>query len=287
VIELNPILQTAPVALVVLDDEDLIGEANGKAVAMGLLVGTTLGSYMSGLEEKFIDHVRHQADSQLYRLDFEHGEKRCRATVEENNGDFYVWLQDVSEQLVLADEIRRLKHPDTRKMRQINQLAVTAAGYSELLDVMLADSDNLGEEKLNMVRQYQRELTKNLSAIPRVVANNKTETKKGSVLVADHNAALTELISELLRAEGYKVVGFSDPDTALKYYRVNEHNIHKAVVDEGLICENDVSLVSTLQTASQDLGLVVLSGDSDSSDHGKVRKPLDFRMLLDAMEDFS
>ena len=121
-IELNPILQTAPVALVVLDDDDLIGQANGKAVAMGLLVGTTLSSYISGLEEKFIDHVRHQPDSQLYRLDFEHGEKRCRASVEENSGDFYVWLQDVTEQLVLADQIRRLKHPDSKKMRQINQL---------------------------------------------------------------------------------------------------------------------------------------------------------------------
>ena len=38
----------------------------------------------------------------------------------------------------------------------------------------------------------------------RVVTNNKTEKKKGSVLVADQNDALTELISELLRDEGYK-----------------------------------------------------------------------------------
>lgn len=284
-IELSAVLQTAPVALVVLDDDDLIKQVNGKAHAMGLVPGTTLASYIEGLEEKFIDHVRHQPESQLYRLAFQHGEKRCRASAEENNGDFYVWLQDVSEQLVLADQIRRLKHPDSRKMRQISQLAVTAAGYSELLDVILADSDTLGADKLNTVRQYQHELTKNLSAMHRVVANNKTGMKKGSVLVADQNNALTELISELLRAEGYKVVGFSDPDTALKYYRVNEHNIQKAVVDEGLICENDASLVSTLKTASPHLGLIVLSEDSDSGDHGKVGKPLDFQVLLEAMDD--
>ena len=284
-IELNTVLQTAPVALVVLDDDDLIRQANEKAVAMGLSAGTTLASYIANLKEKFVDHVRHQPESQLYRLEFQYGEKRCRVSFEENNGDFYVWLVDVSEQLVLADQIRRLKHPDSNKMRQINQLAVTAAGYSELLDVILADSDSLGPDKLNTVRQYQHELTKNLSAMHRVVTNNKAVMKKGSVLVADQSDALTELISELLRDEGYKVVGFSDPNTALKYFRVNEHNIQKAVVDEGLICENDASLVTTLQTASPDLGLIVLSKDSDSRDHGKVSKPLDFQVLLEAMED--
>lgn len=284
-IELDAVLQTAPVALVVLDDDELIVQANRKAIAMGLILGTPLASYIAGLEERFIDHVQHQPESQLYRLSFEHGEKRCRASVEKNSGDTYIWLQDFSEQLVLADQIRRMKHPESKKMRQINQLAVTAAGYSELLDVILADSDSLSAEKLNTVRQYQHELTKNLSSMHRLVANNKLEVKKGSVLVADQNDALTELISELLRAEGYKVVGFSDPNTALKYYRVNAHNIQKAVVDEGLICDNDASLVSTLQTASPDLGLIVLSEDSDSRDHGKVSKPLDFQVLLEAMDD--
>jgi CheY-like chemotaxis protein len=285
VIELNAVLQTAPIALVVLDDDDLIKQANEKAVAMGLSAGTTLASYIANLKEKFVDHVRHQPKSQLYRLEFQYGEKRCHSSFEENNGDFYVWLMDVSEQLVLADQIRQLKHPDSRKMRQINQLSITAAGYSELLDVILADSDTLDSDKLNTVRQYQHELTKNLSAMHRVVTNSKTEIKNGSVLVVDQNDALTELISELLRDEGYKVVGFSDPNTALKYFRVNEHNIQKAVVDEGLICENEASLVTMLQTASPDLGLIVLSVDSDSRDHGKVSKPLDFHVLLEAMED--
>lgn len=283
--ELNVVLETSPVALVVLDGDDFIIQANEKAVAMGLCTGTTLAGYIANLKEKFVDHVRHQPASQLYRMKFEYGEKRCRASFEENNGDLYVWLVDVSEQLVLADQIRRLKQPDSKKMRQISQLMVTAAGYSELLDVILADSDALDSDKLNTVRQYQHELTKNLTAMHRVVTNSKAEAKRGSVLVADQNDALTELISELLRDEGYKVVGFSDPNMALKYFRVNEHNIQKAVIDEGLICDNDVTLVSTLQKASPDLALLVLSEDSDSRDDGKVSKPLDFQDLLEAMED--
>ena len=55
--------------------------------------------------------------------------------------------------MVLADQIKRLKQRDSLKMRQINQLVVTAAGYSELLDVILADNDTLGSGKLNTVRQ--------------------------------------------------------------------------------------------------------------------------------------
>ena len=95
---------------------------------------------------------------------------------------------------------------------------VTAAGYSELLGVILADSSTLDGDKLNTVRQYQHELTKNLTAMHRVVNNSKTEANRGFVLVADQNDALTELISELLRDEGYRVVGFSDPNIALKYF---------------------------------------------------------------------
>ena len=75
VIELNAVLQTSPVALVVLDDDDFIRQANEKAVAMGLSAGTTLTSYIANLKEKFVDHVRHQPESQLYRLEFQHGEK--------------------------------------------------------------------------------------------------------------------------------------------------------------------------------------------------------------------
>ncbi len=54
---------------------------------------------------------------------------------------------------MLADQIRRLKPRDSLKMRQINQRVVTAVGYLVLLDLILAESDTLGSDKLNTVRQ--------------------------------------------------------------------------------------------------------------------------------------
>ena len=45
---------------------------------------------------------------------------------------------------MLANQIRRVKQRESLKMRPVNQLIVTAAGYSELLDVILADNYTLG-----------------------------------------------------------------------------------------------------------------------------------------------
>ena len=70
-VELNAVLQTSPVALVVLDGDDFIIQANEKAVAMGLCIGTALADYIANLKEKFVDHVRHQPGAQLYKVEFE------------------------------------------------------------------------------------------------------------------------------------------------------------------------------------------------------------------------
>ena len=85
--------------------------------------------------EKFVDHVRHHLNDVYIALNFSMEEK-FRAIFEENRSESYVWLVEFSEQLVLADQIRRLKQHDSLKMRPINQLVVIAAGHSELLDAI-------------------------------------------------------------------------------------------------------------------------------------------------------
>ena len=119
---------------------------------MGFLSGTTLANFIVGLMEKFVDHVRHHLKHVYLAWNFSMEEK-CGARFEENSSELYVCLVEVSGQLVLADQIRRLKPRDSLKMRQINQRVVTSAGYLVLLDLILADSDTLGSDKLNTVRQ--------------------------------------------------------------------------------------------------------------------------------------
>ena len=128
----------------VLYDNDLIRRANDKAVAMGFLSDTTLANCIAVFMEKFVDHVRHHLKHvYLSSLEFQHGGK-CRASFEENSSELYVWPVEALGQLVLANQIRRVKQHESLKMRPVNQLIVTAAGYSELLDVILADNVTLG-----------------------------------------------------------------------------------------------------------------------------------------------
>jgi hypothetical protein len=128
---------------VVLYDNDLIRRANDKAVAMGFLSGTTLANCIADLMEKFVDHVRHHLKHVYLAWTFSMEEK-CGVSFEENSSELYVWLVEALGQLVLANQIRQVKQRESLKMRPVNQLIVTAAGYSELLDVILADNYTLG-----------------------------------------------------------------------------------------------------------------------------------------------
>ena len=110
---------------------------------MGFLSGTTLANHIVDLVEKFVDNVRHQLNDVYIAWNFS-TEEKFRASFEENSSELYVWLVEALGQLVLADQIRRLKQHDSLKMRPVNQLVVTAAGYSEILDVILAGNDTLG-----------------------------------------------------------------------------------------------------------------------------------------------
>jgi len=276
-------LKSAPIALVLLDTQDEILNLNQVAVRMGLQTGRTLASFIDGLNGPFCEHVLNQPDSSVYSLRSVKSEKRCRAITQSEPEGLYVWLVDITEQLALGEQLRQLKQPGTRKFRQVNQLTVTAVGYAELLDVIMADNDALSAKKLATVKQYQAEVTKNLMAIQRILDGETGPVRQGSVLVADQHHALAELITELLRSEGYKVASFSDASSALKYYQVNESSIDKAVIDEDLKDQQGVTLIALLKEIAPALNIVTLSEGAASK--GSVQKPLDFQMLLQAIKD--
>lgn len=276
-------LKSAPIALVLLDTQDEILNLNQVAVRMGLQTGRTLASFIDGLNGAFCEHVLNQPDSSVYSLRSVKSEKRCRAITQSEPEGLYVWLVDITEQLALGEQLRQLKQPGTRKFRQVNQLTVTAVGYAELLDVIMADNDALSAKKLATVKQYQAEVTKNLMAIQRILDGETGPVRQGSVLVADQHLALAELITELLRSEGYKVASFSDASSALKYYQVNESSIDKAVIDEDLKDQQGVTLIALLKEIAPALNIVTLSEGAASK--GSVQKPLDFQMLLQAIKD--
>ncbi len=269
--------------LLIVDGEDVITTVNDAAADMGFESGNRVNDYLAGMAEPFCDHIRYQPRSTVYRFRFQAAEKACKVTPIEFAELNCLWLQDISENLSLADQLRQVRKPESMQFRQINQLVITAMGYSELLDVVMSDEEMLSAEKLSTVKQYQMEITRNLRAIQDLIDGKEKSVQKGNVLVVEQHETLAELISELLRGEGYKVTTFSDAESGLKYAKLNGPGIQVAIIDELMNTESSESLPDALKKVAPELSILRLTDRGEGE--GTIRKPLDFNRLLEAVQE--
>ena len=285
--ELPETLQYAPMPLLIIDAGGSITTLNDAASSMGFERGTKLPDYVSGIREPIGEYLRYQPPGGIHRFRFRGAEKPCKVTPIEFEELTCLWLQDLSENLALADQISQQKKPGSLQLKQINQLTITAMGYSELLDVVMGDSATLSANKLATVKQYQQEITGNLRAIQDLIAGTDRPARGGNILVVEQHETLAELISELLRGQGYKVTTFSEAGSALKYVTLNARTLDKAIVDQDLTTESEDSFADALKMAAPDLPILLLTDQSGGGQHGAgtIRKPLDFRLLLQAVQE--
>ena len=282
---MDELIQSAPVAVIRLAEDDRIAAANHCAAALGLTPGLCLNDCVSGLEESFYQLISRQSSPRSWLIRLADREKRFRIDAVLQPDGLYLWLQDQTELSGLAEKLRRQSGPETRLLRQINHQAVTAMGYAELLDVITDDHEMIGGDKLSAVRQYLKDISRALRVIQQAASRENTDSveSQSAVLVVEGHAALSELISELLRAEGYKVVSFSDAVSALKYFTMNQHAVQKAVIDEALQAETN-PLVTELRAIAPELEIVTLTERENSDTPHSVLKPVDFQLLLRAVE---
>lgn len=279
----------APTALIELDDSDQIIWCNDSAIAMGFENGKPIREYCSPAEEPLTEYARDQPPSHLYQFRFPGSEKRChlkvQSEVQTEKKSTYLWVIDISESLVMADRMRRVKTPDAKRNRQLSQLSATALGYAELLDVVMSDAADLSIDKIDTVRKYQHEISRCLRGINKILQGETPESPRGSVLVAERHQALKELVSELLKAEGYKVHDFSNVEAAIEYCRLNAESIEKAVIDETLKDDEGCTLIDRIKEILPQVGIVALVESESGISAGGVPKPLDFQLLLQALAD--
>jgi len=285
--ELPETLQYAPMPLLIVNGEDVITTLNDAASAMGFEPGDRVADYLNGLNEPFCEHIRYQPSSTIFRFRFASSVKPCKVTPISFAELNCLWLQDISENLALAEQLRQVKKPESMQFRQINQLIVTAMGYSELLDVVMSDDEafsanKASADKLSTVKQYQLEITRNLRAIQDLIDGKEKPKRKGSILVIEQHETLAELISELLRGEGYKVTAFSDAASGLKFATMNAQSLQVAIVDETMTSD-DGSLLDALKLAAPELPVLRLTDEGEGE--GTIRKPLDFNRLLQAVQE--
>ena len=282
---IDPVKQ-APIPLVVINGEDVIQGLNAKARQFGFSEGELITRYIPDCDAVFAEAIQHTPQSRAWHFTFVDSEKTCKVFASKDQDLTYCWIQDLSENLALSERLRQHKEPTSRQIRQINHQVSTSLGYAELLEVIMDDPGSMSSDKLSLVSQYQAEVRESLQKIYKIVQQENFDPRDSdlSILVAEPHDTLNELICELLKAEGYKVVNFVDAESAVKFYQLNKHTVQKAVIDDSLRCADGRKLPDALQNIEPVLEIVHMTSDSESGSADAIRKPVDFQQLLSAIQ---
>jgi CheY-like chemotaxis protein len=283
--EMDIAFEHSPVPLLVVDQDDMLIRCNSVATTLGIETGRSLKDYLVEQGGSFVGSLGNTDTSTSYLFNLPHAEKRFAVHFIKDGQFAWVWLRDLTEQMALAEQVRQLRRPEQKRIRNVYHQVITALGYAELLDVIMEDNQVLSAEKLNSVRQYQADLTGALRRIQQIISEQPLDIadQKMSVIVVDSHQDLTDLLTELLQTEGFKVKGFTDAASALKYCAVSSGGIQKAVIDDAIRDDQNVPLSIALKSLSPDTDIVFLS--SEDKTPGAIPKPVDFQLLLQAMLD--
>ena len=286
-INLETNLLSAPLPILLIDTTDSIVALNKAAISWGFVVDQKIKTYLELHGKPFATELSAKRESKLRIFRFPSSEKHCHLTAQKNKDGILCWLHDVSPQLAIAERLRQAAMPSENQLRRINHLSSTALGYAELLDVIMSDLDSLSPEQMALVQHYQSEVRHSLQSIQKNTGSEKfrTQSVKSSVLVVESHAALNELITELLKGEGYKVASFLDGESAVQYLQVNHHKVKTAIVEEAPKGLDKTNLINVLSDVAPGLDVILLAANPASSPGRAIRKPLDFEQLLQMLED--
>ena len=285
--DLPPEIEAAPMPVIIVGPGDEIVAANNAAVLIGFTRAETIARYLFLENQDFAAELAAAPPTKLWRFTFDEREKNFRISNIQSDRGICCWLTDMSEQLALAERLRILRNPSGKQLRQIKHQASTAIGYAELLDVIMDGESPLSADKVAIVTQYHSKVRNSLQRIQEIAISESATgiSSKRSILLVENHEALNEVITELLKSEGYKVTSFLDSKSALQYFAVNHYSVHTAIVADTLNRERKETFSSTLKKMSPKLSIITLSANPDAAPEPAIRKPLDFKQLLRILED--
>ena len=154
-------------------------------------------------------------DSQPVDVHFVHEDDKIR-----------IWLVDRSELVYLQEALKKVKSPDRKALRNLDNLLTSIRGQSELLSVMLEHEESFSIDQLKVLRGCQAEISAKLAQsehllsalrgqkvqpLVRAVGSDPAQQR---AMVFHRDDTVGELIAEVFRLEGIQVEAFSDETAA-------------------------------------------------------------------------
>ncbi len=285
-------IQNAPIVYIKVNDGLSVVDRNLAAKSLGIENQQIVTGFFRDEEGTAFRNACKEGEPFELNVEFrnESLEKPFLVQASHEDSHWHLWLIDHSEQVALASQVRLLKKPLNKVLKQVQHYAVTGLGYSELLTVILDDESNLSADKLTAVKQYQAEITNNLKHLQQLAAAEKSNVVslspgRRTVLVVEKHKDLTEVISELLLSQGYKVVSFSDQEKAIRYCEINGEKVNTAVVDGDLRDADGIPLPEKLVQMNPSVEMIRLVSGENEMEAGTVSKPINFDELLTAIEN--
>ena len=115
------------------------------------------------------------------------------------------------------------------------------------------------------------------------------KTRKPCILVADDEAEIRQVLSEVLTREGFQVLSAENGEAALKLARKHAGEIALLVTDVKMPKLDGFDLQERLSLERPNIKLLVISGALESNIEGEdfplLRKPFGLRELADKVHD--
>lgn len=295
--DIKELLESAPIGVVVIDEDHCIMLANAWAQELlGCRTGESLADYVHpDSVERYDDLLSLAGGAIQLQLRCELGSKtvEARCATQEDTRQRAIFFSDISEKVALGRQLQSSRHPPKRLLQQLYSVTTTTMGYAELIDVMLREEPVVAGDRLVMVRRYHREIRNALETMNKWIKLEReggrrpdavaTPMNRRHVVIIDDEAAITEYLAELMRGLQHKVSTFSDSNDALAYCRENVDSIDLVITDQRMPGMSGTDLAVALFELDETLPVVLCSEDADTLELNipihPCHKPIDITEL--------
>lgn len=218
-----------------------------------------------------------------------------RLTLHKYSEFMVVWLSDLSELKALSVQIKEQKLPLRKFMHDIGNSLTGAAGYSDLVSMLLNNVSLVSGDKLASLKKYHGEIVKSLRKSQELIKETSwqelkaKEGKSKNIMIVDDEPAIASLLTELMQQDNHNVQTFSDSREALTYFLEHAPSIDLVISDHFMPGLSGIEMATEMLACRKELQILLCTGDGgiiEQQADGElnikyfISKPIDIAELL-------